>query len=292
MRTPMSGSHVNEHAARANDMHVPVPKYYLIINILRESFAKYNRGDRVPSEWELAKQFGVSRVTLQRALAQLVDDGVIVRVQGKGTFYTGESKARRTQAISGALESLMVYENDASAHVISKSCSRDVPREVRAHLHLADTEEIVVVRRVAIVGPDPLAYIVNYLPRDIGMMIYDEDEALEHSPIVYLLRQKYRVAMTRADQTIDAVLADPEVAKALDFPIGAPLLRIERTYFARKDRPIQFTQSWYRSDRHKYTVTLSDWGASLSKKKPHDVSMQEHQMRRRGGVRSLPPIAT
>src|SRR5438128_2163777 len=127
-----------ELAEKNNDLVVPVPKYYVIVNILREIFAKYSRGDRVPSESELSKQFGVSRVTLQRALSQLVDDGLIVRVQGKGTFYAGENKARRTQAISGALESLMVYENDASAIVIGKSCSKEAPPEVRAQLHLME----------------------------------------------------------------------------------------------------------------------------------------------------------
>jgi hypothetical protein len=51
-------------------------------------------------------------------------------------------------------------------------------------------------------------------------------------------------------------------------------------------------QSWYRSDRYKYTVALSDWGASPTRKKPHDVSKQENQIRRHGGVRPVPPIAT
>ena len=80
------------------------------------------------------------------------------------------------------------------------------------------------------------------------------------------LRPKTSAALSRAVQTIDAVLADPEVARALDFPIGSPLLRIERTFFTSKNQPVQFTRSWYRSDRHKYTVTLSDWGASRGKK--------------------------
>jgi GntR family transcriptional regulator len=269
-------------------MNVPVPQYYLIINILRQTFAKYNRGDRLPSEFDLAKEFGVSRVTLQRALAQLVEDGVVIRLQGKGTFYSGEGKDRRTQAISGALESLMVYENGASARVIGKSWSRDPPSDVRQHLGLAENDEIVIIKRVAIVDAEPLAYIINYLPREIGVKIYDEDKALMHSPIAFLLREKYRVPLTRADQTIDAVLADPEVASALDFPIGSPLLRIERTFFTKKDKPIQFTRSWYRSDRHKYAVTLSDWGASLGKKRQDVASTHEGPAGRRGSSRPRP----
>src|SRR5438128_2424116 len=89
--------------ARCSTMSVPVPKYYIITNVLRQAFAKFERGDRVPSEIELAAQFSVSRVTIQRALTQLVDDGAIIRLQGKGTFYAGKGKKGAAQAISGAL---------------------------------------------------------------------------------------------------------------------------------------------------------------------------------------------
>jgi GntR family transcriptional regulator len=269
-------------------MSVPVPKYYMITNILRQTFAKYDRGDRVPSECELAAQFGVSRVTLQRALSQLVDDGIVIRVQGKGTFYTGEGKKGGVQAISGALESLMFYENGASARVIGKSCSRETPPDIRRQLELEPSDEVVSFKRVAFVDAEPFAYIINYLPRDVGMRIYDEDEAMTHSPIAYLLRERCGISLTRAEQTIDAVLAEPEVASALDFPIGSPLLRIERTLFARKERPIQFTRSWYRSDRHKYTVTLSDWGGSMSRKKQGEASSRQEHRGGRGNVGPRP----
>jgi len=269
-------------------MSVPVPKYYLITNILRQAFAKYERGDRVPSEIELAAQFGVSRVTLQRALAQLVDDGIVVRLQGKGTFYAGEGKKGGAQAISGALESLMIYENGASAKVLGKSVLKEVAPDVRRQLALEPGDEVVSFKRVVLVDAEPLAYIVNYLPRDIGMKLYDEDEALTFRPIAYLLRERHGISLARADQTIDAVLAEPEVAGALDFPIGSPLLRIERTLFARKERPIQFTRSWYRSDRHKYAVTLSDWVGSASKKKQASASNRQEHGGRRGTARPQP----
>ena len=270
-------------------MSVPVPKYYLITNILRQAFAKYERGERVPSEIELAQQFGVSRVTLQRALAQLVADGIVVRLQGKGTFYAGEGRKGGVQAISGALESLMIYENGASARVVGKSVLKEVPPDVRRQLELADDDEVVSFRRVAMVDGEPLAYIVNYLPSDIGMKLYDEDQALTFRPIAYLLRERYGISLTRADQTIDAVLAEPEVANALDFPIGSPLLRIERTLFARKQRPIQFTRSWYRSDRHKYAVTLSHWSGATSRKHA-DAGQRQEQRGRRGTVRPQPLV--
>jgi len=268
-----------DNLGRDGNSSVPVPKYYVVLNILRESFAGFKRGDRVPSENELSKQFGVSRVTLQRALAQLVSEGVIVRVQGKGTFYAGDNRTPKVQAISGALESLMIYENGARAKVVAKARTRELPTEIRAFLRLAHTDEAVILKRVAIVGVDPFAYIVNYLPQDIGDKVFDEDKALTHSTIIYLLREKHHIPLTRAEQTITAALADPEVSKALNISIGSPVLRIERGYFTREDRPVQFTRSWYRSDLYKYTLTLKGWDTGSEK---NEEPVRQSSRRRRG----------
>ena len=85
----------------------------------------------------------------------------------------------------------MVYENDAKARVVSKSRTREIPSEIRTSLLLPLNAEVVVIKRVAIVRADPLAYIINYLPRDVGDKVFDENRALTRSPIVYLLREKY-----------------------------------------------------------------------------------------------------
>src|SRR4029079_1544097 len=103
-----------------------------------------------------------------------------------------------------------------------------------------------------------------------------------HSPIAYLLREKHGITLVRAEQTIDAVLAEPEVARMLDFPIGSPLLRIERTLSTKKERPIQFTRSWYRSDRHKYAVTLSDWTGEAAGKRKRGAASEKEQRARPG----------
>lgn len=236
-----------------------IPKYVVLEHVLRESVRHLTPGDRLPSESELARQFGVSRMTLQRALGALVDDGVISRQQGKGTFFLGADKAKAVQTLTGALESLMVYESNAEGRVLDKARGTPAPSDVRRHLALGPAENVVIFKRLLVTRDDPLIYLINYLPMDFGEMVFDDDRELKRFPIISLLRDKYKVALVRASQTIEAVLADPITGQYLEVPVGSPLLLAERTYYIENGRAAQFTKSWYRSDRYKYSVTLHDW---------------------------------
>src|SRR5690606_15716171 len=116
--------------------------------------------------------------------------------------------------------------------------------------------DFVRIKRIVTVATGPVIYLHNYLPLEFGKYILEEDESLTRSPILYLLRKKYGVSVGHAEQTIDAVLAEPEVANALSIPIGAAALRIERVYYKDTGVPVQFTRCWYPSDRYKYKVSF------------------------------------
>jgi GntR family transcriptional regulator len=240
-----------------NRQTVPVPKYYMILNVVRQSLAKLAPGDQIPSEGELARKFDVGRVTVQRALSHLVDEGLIVRKQGKGTFYIGHGKTQQLHEISGALESIMVFEKGERATVVEKLITSDIPNDVRQILQLKPGSEAVFIKRIVTVATGPIIFLHNFLPLEFGKGIFGEDESLATSPILYLLRAKYGVLVGRAEQTIDAVLAEPDVAGALGIPIGSPSLRIERIYYKDTDIPVQFTRCWYPSGRYKYKVAFN-----------------------------------
>lgn len=236
-----------------------IPKYLVLESVLRESLQNMVPGERLPSEGDLARQFGVSRVTLQRALRQLADEGVISRQQGKGTFFVGFDKSKPLQVLSGALDSLMVYESGAHSQIVDKNLRSQPSPRILDYLGLPPGTPVVTIKRILIAEGEPLLYLVNYLPSDLGEMVFNDDREMENFPIISLLRDKYEVPLIRATQTIEAVLADPVVANHLAIAVGSPLLLVERIYYRTDGRAAQFTQSWYRSDRHKYTVTLRDW---------------------------------
>jgi GntR family transcriptional regulator len=236
-----------------------IPKYVMLESVLRETLHRMAPGDKLPPEGTLARQFGVSRVTLQRALAPLVEDGIISRQQGKGTFFVGLDETKALQKLSGALDSLMIYEGGARARVLDKSRRGQAPPRIREQIGLAPEAELVIIKRIVVSDGEPLIYLINYLPEELGEKVFDDDREMERFPIISLLRDKYNVPLVRATQTIEAVLADPVLAKHLVVPVGAALLLVERIYYTADGRTAQFTQSWYRSDRYKYSVTLRDW---------------------------------
>lgn len=237
---------------------LPIPKYYMILNVLRQSLAKLSVGDQIPSESEMARSFEVGRITIQRALSHLVDEGLIVRKQGKGTFYTGRSKSRKLHEISGALESIMIFEKGERACVVEKAVTTEIGEDVLRALQVDSSGgEFVLVKRIVAVATGPVIFLHNYLPLEFGKGILDENDSLETSPILYLLRRKYGIRVGRAEQTIDAVLAEPEVANALSIPIGSATLRLERIYYEESGKAVQFTRCWYPSGRYKYTISFN-----------------------------------
>jgi GntR family transcriptional regulator len=156
----------------------------------------------------------------------------------------------------------MTYEGGSRAEVVEKTNWSEAPWDIRERLKLRQGEPVVVIKRVALIGDEPLFYIINYLPYDLGIKLYGDDRDLERFPIISLLREKYGVPLSRAVQTIEATLADTETAARLRVPVGAPVLLAERTYFARGGRTVQVSRAWYRADRYKYTVTLRHWRGS------------------------------
>jgi GntR family transcriptional regulator len=153
----------------------------------------------------------------------------------------------------------MVYEGGGRAEIVEKVRWAQATPEVARQLRVIPGDVVVVIKRIGYSGGQPLAWIINYLPYDIGVKVYDDDQDLERNPMVALLQEKYGIPLTRAVQTIEAVLAEAEIAERLGIPVGTPVLQAERVYFSTRGQPVQFTRSWYRADRYKYTVTLRGW---------------------------------
>jgi GntR family transcriptional regulator len=205
-----------------------------------------------PSESALLKEFRVSRVTVRRALADLESDGLIRRIKGKGAYV--EAKAAKTiPKLTGLVEDLMTWRRNARAKVLERVPVK-ATREVAAKLDLAPDEVVIRIKRVRYVDDAPLAYVIAHFPRRVGLLILDED--LDRAPIVTLLSRKHGIPILEAQQSIEASLADAELAALLDVHVGSPLLQIERVYRTRNGKPVNFARSFYRADRYQFTATM------------------------------------
>ncbi|MGE0502280.1 MAG: GntR family transcriptional regulator [Rhizobiaceae bacterium] len=235
---------------------MPLPRYHRIYLHLRQRIADgdYSEGDVVPGEMDLADQFQVSRITTRRALDELERAGLVTRERGRGTRV--KAGAVDSPAFDGSLESL-----EASNRAIGGSQVGLIdfalaipPPDVRIVFDLHDGERLWRIERIRTSGGDAFAHVVAWVPEAIGRTFSPAD--LESTMLVDLI-ERAGADIDRAEQTISATLADPQIAAALGVDTGAPLLRVVRTIFSQDGRPVERFTALFRPDRYRISMQLA-----------------------------------
>lgn len=183
-------------------------RYRTIADDLRRQIAagELGSGAVLPSEAELAGSYGVSRVTVRKALEVLRDDGLVASRQGFGWFVDGEP----VRQFLGALTTIEAQLADQG---------REPERRVLSFTFHDDTLEVV---RVNLADGEPFALVTVWCPADLGASLSRDD--VERSTFYELLP----VEFTSASQTIGAGLADERDAEVLEVPVGSPILVVRR----------------------------------------------------------------
>ncbi|QOT80019.1 GntR family transcriptional regulator [Cupriavidus basilensis] len=236
-----------------------VPLYHQIYVVLRQQIVEGRFGQGpLPGEIDLAKQFHASRVTMRRVFDRLVQEGLVRRHRGLGTFVNPHPIKPVTlgDRPGSLLDNIIDMGQKTSVKVISIDDVHATP-EVAEALGLQPGDPVVKVVRVRHYGSRPLSHITAYLPADLGRGLNRKD--LEITPMLRLL-ESAGVQLGRASQTLSARLADVVVAPLLDVPVGGALLAVRRVVLDKAGRPVQFLLGQYRPDRYEYRMELSPAG--------------------------------
>jgi len=215
-------------------------------------------GDRLPGEPDLAAAYGVSRVTVRRAMAQLVADALVERRPGVGTFVCASAALGSTVLdFSDVFSHLKEMGRLTQVRLLSFDYLAPAPPVVAA-LGLAPGERAQRAVRVRMLGEAPFSHLTTHVPQQVGQT-YSEAE-LASQPLLGLLeRSGFRVG--RARQSIGATLAGPEVAGLLQLEIGAPLLSLTRVVEDEAGRALEHLHALYRPDRFSFEMQLQRTGA-------------------------------
>jgi len=238
--------------------NLAVPLYQQIHELIRHriSTGEYPHGAQIPSEHQLCRELRVSRVTLRESLRKLVQEHLLVKVPGKGTFVSAEPVKGLTRVkYAGFLEDLQ--ERVLSLNVVEVQSTRIAPSdELRTRLQLgAEDTELVVFKRLRHIEDEPFSYTLNYLRPAIGDRI--SVEQLYAVPLLQILREDLRIPIVRAHETIAASPADPEVSRKLGIPVLSPVMHMKRVMFTTNDVPLELVETFYRSDKYHYSVNLT-----------------------------------
>ncbi len=236
--------------------HELLPLYYRVESALQRRIQDGDlaRGDRLPSEAAIAREYRVSRLTVREAMRRLADQGYVSRIRGRGTFVTEKVQDKLSSTrFTGRLEDY--YAEIQRVQVKSAQIvEMDAPARLRETLQLARGERVTMVRRLRVVDAMPFALTVNWIRARYGRRIKEAD--LYRLPLVQIFEQKLHVVFGDAVQTIEAGFATDDVAQALEIPFGAPVLHVERLMRDRAGAPVEVVMSDYRADRYRYTLTL------------------------------------
>ena len=248
---------------------MPLPKYHQIYLVLREQLQEGRFDAGLPGELALMAQFGVARVTVRRALAQLSEEGLIERQPGRGTRpvragsagHDGSARSSRsapqTARLTGLLENLVTMGLRTTVRVLGVQHLR-APDEVAQALRLPPGAQVQKAERVRSTAEGPLSHLTTWVPEAMASGFGARE--LARKPILVLLEES-GVKVGRAEQTISARLADVDMARHLDVAVGSALLAVRRLIYDEHERPVQWLHGLYRPDRYEYQMQLSRVGS-------------------------------
>lgn len=247
-----------ENQKRLLDDASPLPLYHRLYLLLREGIfnGAYPPGRTLPAEAELMRIYGVSRITVQRALNTLASDGLLTRARGRGSIVNEDIDTSRLGKpvavdISGLLASLSIVGQGTTVKVISVEYQA-APAYVAQQLRIEPGTIIQHAERVRMLSSKPYAHSVSYIPQEIGQTFTTAD--LEKHALIDLLRRT-RIRIGKVEQAITCTLADERTAGLLETQIGSPILKLRRVFISTKDRPINYAEIFYSPERFEYRMT-------------------------------------
>jgi GntR family transcriptional regulator len=210
-------------------------------------------GARLPGELSIASEYGISRVTVRRALDNLAAEGLIDRRPGSGTFVReGNSVQPIVADLSNVLSHLVEMGRRTGVRLLSFAYVNP-PESVAASLGLTPGERTQRSIRVRLIDGAPFSYLVTHVPERIGVTYSEAD--LASMPLLALL-ERSGIVVEEASQSIGATLAGPDVAEALGLEIGSPLLSLTRVVWDPSGQGVEHLHALYRPDRYSFHMDL------------------------------------
>lgn len=230
---------------------------------LRQFALTAQRGERLPTEGELTSMFGVSRVTVRRAIETLVREGLLVRIQGRGTFVGRQ----RVQTLDRLRPFVATFEDDGDVETqlveFGWKSGEDAPDALQ-------NDDVLAFRRLYSTDGSPHALVDVYLPKRIGAQITRNQ--LEAHPIYHVLQNSLEIELREAQVRVSSGSATADVAQLLGLPAAHSLLMLERTTLDVDGEIVEVARHHLMPDIYQLQLTVNGSGLPPLIRLPHGRS--------------------
>ena len=229
-----------------------VPLYVQLEQILSSKITggEWLPNQRIPSENELNRMYGLSRMTVRGVLTKLVNDGLLLRVPGKGTYVAPTKISAVSPAYRGIREQLEALGYSTTTRLVSfeREAATSV---VRDRLGLARGDEVFVIVRVRSVQGEPISLHRSHVPASLAPGLDGQDVVSDQ--LCVILEKSYGLPMRRVREHLEAVAVSAAEAKQLDMHRGDPALLLHDLVSDGDERPFEYSTIVFRGDRLRLT---------------------------------------
>ncbi|WMD21643.1 GntR family transcriptional regulator [Achromobacter seleniivolatilans] len=213
-------------------------------------------GAKLPTEAEFGEQYGISRIVVREALADLVRNGLIYKIRGQGAFVSARERDEDfVSTVLGFSDEMARKGRTVRTQVLVQELRAPTPQEA-ASLALNDTDLIVALKRLRSVDGELQLLVETAVPADLAPGLHRA--RLENRSLYDVLRRQYGLRIVRAERWIDAVAPDAQTCELLGVGSAEPLLRIESIAYGVNGRPLEYYRALHRcksSRLHVQTTT-------------------------------------
>lgn len=230
------------------DRESSVPLYQQLEDIL---YAKIDSGEwapsqRIPSENELNKIYGLSRMTVRGVLNKLTSEGLLLRVSGKGTYVAPRKISATSPAYRGVREQLESLGFATTTALLSHDL-KPPSSSVRSRLRLAPDELVYAIVRLRSVDGEPISLHRSYVPGRLAPNLDDHDVVNEQLCVV--LKEHYGLPMSKVEEHLEAVTPTAGDAQLLDIQPSEPVLRLSDVIRDQNENPFEYSTIIFRGDK-------------------------------------------
>jgi GntR family transcriptional regulator len=239
------------------DKDSKVSLHIQLMKIIRDMInsGELKAGDSIIPERELCAIQNVSRMTVNKAIVNLVNEGFLYRVQGKGTFVSATKQRNRFSSMKGFTEVMKEKGIHIKTDILSFE-ENEQDEYIRQELKIQNENEIIYrVERLRYIENEPFGIEISYIPKSICKNLRKD---LETNKSLYsILNENYNYKMERAEQVIEPIMLSKQEANLLKQRKGTLALKLKRTSYIEGNIPVEYTISIFRSDKYQYEISLN-----------------------------------